>query len=97
MANPGSLYNQIGGKAPLRVLVESFYDLVETDPGDAAVHVLHLRGHGINHLRRAQFEFYPDSLVGRNSMSNALNGKSQLAAVPGQRLGSSQMQPAPRF
>jgi len=57
MSIPTSLYDQIGGEAPLRKLVESFYDLVETDPDGAPVHVLHLRGHGINHLRRAQFEF----------------------------------------
>jgi len=57
MSIPTSLYDKIGGEAPLRKLVESFYDLVETDPDGAPVHVLHLRGHGINHLRRAQFEF----------------------------------------
>lgn len=51
MANPNSLYNQIGGEERLRELGESFYDLVETDPDGEPVHVLHLRGHGINHLR----------------------------------------------
>jgi hemoglobin len=55
--NQSSLYNQIGGKSALRTLVESFYDIIESDPDGARVHVLHLRGHGMNHTRIAQFEF----------------------------------------
>jgi len=76
MSNPVSLYNLIGGEAAIRELVESFYDLVEIDPDGETVHVLHLRGHGINHLRRAQFEFLsgffggPKLYIARTGHSN---------------------------
>ncbi len=52
-----TLYEQLG-KDRLRELVKIFYDIVETDPDEGAViHALHLKGHGINHLRAAQLEF----------------------------------------
>jgi hemoglobin len=76
MSNPVSLYNLIGGEAAIRELVESFYDLVEIDPDGEPVHVLHLRGHGVNHLRRAQFEFLsgffggPKLYIARTGHSN---------------------------
>ena len=51
------LYEQIG-EDRLCELVKAFYDLVETDPNEGAIiHALHLKGHGINHLRAAQLEF----------------------------------------
>lgn len=57
MDRPKSLYEQIG-KDRLQALVKTFYDLVETDPNEGAIiHALHLKGHGINHLRSAQLEF----------------------------------------
>ncbi len=52
-----TLYDQIG-KDRLQELVTTFYDIVETDPNEGAIiHALHLKGHGINHLRIAQLEF----------------------------------------
>jgi hemoglobin len=54
---PASMFQQIGGEEPLRKLVNTFYDIVETDPDGAPVHRLHLLGFGISHLRQAQFEF----------------------------------------
>jgi hemoglobin len=47
----------IGGEAMLERLVETFYDIVETDPEGAIVHALHLKGFGLAHVRIAQFEF----------------------------------------
>lgn len=55
--NTQTLYYKMGGEKAVKDLVETFYDIVETDPDGEPVHVLHLRGHGINHLRRMQFEF----------------------------------------
>ena len=57
MERPQTLYQQIGEER-LRELVKTFYDIVETDPDEGAIiHALHLKGHGINHLRSAQLEF----------------------------------------
>jgi hemoglobin len=47
----------IGGEAALARLVETFYDIIETDPVGADIHALHLRGFGLAHVRQAQFEF----------------------------------------
>lgn len=52
-----SVYDDIGGEAPLRALVERFYDLIETDPRGAVILGQHLRGHGIAHARDEQFAF----------------------------------------
>ncbi|WP_306477307.1 group II truncated hemoglobin [Methyloversatilis sp.] len=54
---PPSMFQQIGGEAPLRRLVNAFYDIVETHPDGAPVHALHQHGFGVAHLREAQFEF----------------------------------------
>ena len=57
MEKPKSLYEKIG-KERLAELVKTFYDIVETDLNEGAIiHALHLKGHGINHLRNAQLEF----------------------------------------
>ena len=54
---PQTLYEQIG-KDRLHTLVDTFYDIIETDPADGAiVHKLHLKGHPMKHTRVAQFEF----------------------------------------
>lgn len=52
-----SVYDDIGGEAPLRELVRRFYDLIETDPRGAVILGQHLRGHGIAHVRDEQFAF----------------------------------------
>ena len=52
-----SVYEKMGGAEPLKQLVETFYDIVEEDPEGVIVHALHLKGNGMNHTRRAQFEF----------------------------------------
>lgn len=50
-------YVQIGSAAGVRLLVETFYDIVESDPAGAPLMALHNQGHGIAHARDAQFEF----------------------------------------
>jgi len=52
-----TLYEKMGGEDPLKKLVETFYDIIETDIDGKLIHDLHLKGHGMNHTRVAQFEF----------------------------------------
>ena len=52
-----SIYEKMGGEQPLKELVKVFYDIIETDIDGKIVHDLHLKGHGMNHTRNAQFEF----------------------------------------
>lgn len=47
------------------MLVERFYDIMETDPEVHELHRLHFRGHGLSHTRQAQFEFMSGFLGGR--------------------------------
>jgi len=60
-----SVFDQLGGEAQLRTLIECFYDRMESDPAVHALHRLHFRGHGLNHTRQAQFEFMCGFLGGR--------------------------------
>ncbi|NEU15065.1 group II truncated hemoglobin [Methylobacterium sp. BTF04] len=50
------LYDQIG-EHNLRLLVNSFYDIIKRDPVAEELHLLHLRGHGLGHSRVEQFNF----------------------------------------
>jgi len=53
-----SLFRQLGGETPLRRLVNTFYDIVDTHPDGEALHRLHLeQGLDGAHLRQVQFEF----------------------------------------
>ena len=52
-----TVHEMIGGEAALARLVETFYDIIETDPEGASIHALHLKGFGLAHVRQAQFEF----------------------------------------
>lgn len=61
-----SALEQLGGEEQLRILVERFYDRMETDPAAHPLHRLHFRGHGLNHIRQAQFEFLSGFLGGRS-------------------------------
>lgn len=60
-----SALTSLGGETALRTLVETFYDIMETDPKAYPLHRLHFRGHGLNHTRQAQFEFMCGFLGGR--------------------------------
>lgn len=60
-----SVIDAIGGEAALKALVGRFYDLVETDPRGARLMALHFQGHGLSHVRTAQFEFLSGFFGGR--------------------------------
>ncbi|CAN1724254.1 hemoglobin [Hyphomicrobium sp. 1Nfss2.1] len=59
-----SLYDLVGGEEGLRNLVETFYNIVEFEPEGQALHVLHLRGHGVAHSRIEQLNFLSGFLGG---------------------------------
>ena len=52
-----NMVEQIGGEEELRLLVDTFYDLIETLPEAKELHLLHSRGFGMSHLREEQFNF----------------------------------------
>lgn len=60
-----TVLDQLGGEPALRALVNRFYDLVETDPRGENLMRLHFRGHGLAHVREAQFDFLSGFLGGR--------------------------------
>ncbi|MEZ5911059.1 MAG: group II truncated hemoglobin [Paracoccaceae bacterium] len=60
------MIDHIGGEQALRHLVEDFYDLVERLPEGETLRKLHLRGHGLAHVRAEQFNFLSGFLGGRN-------------------------------
>lgn len=60
------MIDHIGGETSLRRLVEDFYDLVESLPQGEALRKLHVRGHGLDHVRTEQFNFLSGFLGGRN-------------------------------
>ena len=80
-----AVIDRIGGEAAVRALVERFYDLIETQPVGRQILHLHFRGHGISHVRAAQFEFLCGFLGGRRDYMErvgALSLKEQHAHVP---------------
>ena len=80
-----SVIDRMGGEAVLRALVDRFYDLIETAPAGRHILHLHFRGHGIAHVRAAQFEFLCGFLGGRRDYMQrpgALNLKDQHGHVP---------------
>jgi hemoglobin len=59
------MIDTVGGEQGLRQLVEEFYDLVEILPEGEVLRKLHLRGHGLAHVRTEQFNFLSGFLGGR--------------------------------
>lgn len=59
------MIERIGGEAKVHDLVEHFYDLIETLPQGAAIMAMHQQGHGLSHVRPAQFEFLCGFFGGR--------------------------------
>jgi hemoglobin len=57
-------YDRLGGEAGVRRLVETFYDIVESEPEGAPLRVLHDQGSGLAHAREAQFMFLSGFLGG---------------------------------
>ena len=56
---------RIGGEVRVMDLVTRFYDLLETLPQGQAIVNLHLKGHGLAHVRPAQFDFLCGFFGGR--------------------------------
>ncbi len=86
-----SPYQMIGGEAGVRQLVETFYDIVESDPAGALLMTMHNRGHGLAHAREAQFEFLSGFLGGpqlyleRHRHSNVRRMHAHLSIGPAER------------
>ena len=60
-----ALIDQIGGELGVHALVTQFYDLIETLPQGQAIMAMHQNGHGMAHVRPAQFEFLCGFFGGR--------------------------------
>jgi hemoglobin len=59
------MIEKIGGEDKVLNLVEHFYDLIESLPQGKTIMEMHLKGHGLSHVRPAQFEFLCGFLGGR--------------------------------
>ena len=59
------MIDQIGGEQKVHELVDHFYDLIESLPQGRAIMDMHLKGHGLSHVRAAQFEFLCGFFGGR--------------------------------
>ena len=75
-----AVIDRLGGEAVVRALVERFYDLVETAPEGRQILHLHFRGHGISHVRAAQFEFLCGFFGGRRDY-HELHGHMNLREI----------------
>lgn len=64
MAASVCVFDRIGGDTALRGVVDRFYDLIETDSRGANILRMHLRGHGLAHVRAEQFDFMSGFLGG---------------------------------
>ncbi len=63
-ASATSLYDEIGGDDGVQRLVETFYNIVETDDSAKKLHILHLRGNGIANSKKEQHLFLSGFLGG---------------------------------
>ena len=59
------MIDRIGGEERVRLLVNRFYDLIESLPQGAAIMAMHQRGHGLSHVRPEQFDFLSGFFGGR--------------------------------
>ena len=59
------MIDRIGGEDKVLHLVDHFYDLIETLPQGRTIMEMHLKGHGLSHVRPAQFEFLCGFFGGR--------------------------------
>ena len=59
-----SPYQRLGGEAGVRLLVNTFYDLVESRPEGQPLRVMHNAGSGLAHVRETQFMFLSGFLGG---------------------------------
>ena len=59
------MIDRIGGEGQVHQLVNHFYDLIETLPQGRAIMEMHLKGHGLSHVRPEQFDFLCGFFGGR--------------------------------
>lgn len=59
------MIDRIGGEPQVHLLVNRFYDLIETLPQGRAIMEMHLKGHGLAHVRPEQFNFLCGFFGGR--------------------------------
>lgn len=59
------MIEKIGGEDKVMNLVGHFYDLIESLPQGKTIMEMHLKGHGLSHVRPAQFEFLCGFFGGR--------------------------------
>ena len=60
-----TMLDRIGGEPQVQLLVNHFYDLIETLPQGATIMAMHQRGHGLSHVRPEQFNFLCGFFGGR--------------------------------
>ncbi len=60
-----AMIDKIGGEPKVHELVDHFYDLIESLPQGQSIMTMHLKGHGLSHVRPAQFEFLCGFFGGR--------------------------------
>ena len=59
------MIDRIGGEGQVHLLVNHFYDLIESLPQGSAIMEMHLKGHGLSHVRPEQFDFLCGFFGGR--------------------------------
>jgi hemoglobin len=59
------MIDRIGGEPQVKLLVNHFYDLIETLPQGRRIMEMHLEGHGLSHVRPEQFNFLCGFFGGR--------------------------------
>ena len=59
------MINRIGGEPQVQLLVNHFYDLIETLPQGRTIMEMHQKGHGLAHVRPEQFNFLCGFFGGR--------------------------------
>ena len=59
------MIDKIGGEEGVHALVNQFYDLIESLPQGETIMAMHQQGHGLSHVRPAQFEFLCGFFGGR--------------------------------
>jgi hemoglobin len=60
-----TIFDRIGGEPKVMELVTQFYDLIESLPQGAEIVTMHRKGHGLAHVRPAQFDFLCGFFGGR--------------------------------
>lgn len=60
-----TIFDRIGGEPKVMELVTQFYDLIESLPQGQEIVNMHRKGHGLAHVRPAQFDFLCGFFGGR--------------------------------